>query len=93
MEALHDGSSRIPFNLELFFKISLEVMTRQALLKIKHGVQHMFCFEAFKHSSSCILKCNSFYLIFRDGHNCFVGSYIVSPKAFPKECCYCGAYQ
>ena len=35
--------------------------------KIKHGAQHMFCFEAFKHSSSCILKCNSFYLIFRDG--------------------------
>ena len=65
MEALHGGASRILFILQLFFKISLEVMTRQAILKkIKHGAQHMFCFEAFKYSSSCIPKCNSFYLIF-----------------------------
>ena len=27
----------------------------------------MSCFEEFKHSSSCIPKCNSLYLIFRDG--------------------------
>ena len=27
----------------------------------------MFCFEEFKHSSSCILKCNFLYLIFWDG--------------------------
>ena len=54
MEALHDGSSRILFILQLFFKISLEVMIRQAILKIKHGAQHMFCFEEFKHYSSCI---------------------------------------
>ena len=27
--------------------------------KIKHGAQHMFCFEELKYSSSCILKCNS----------------------------------
>ena len=54
MEALHGGSSRIPFILHLFFKTSLEVMIRQAILKIKHGAQHMFCFEAFKHSSYCI---------------------------------------
>ena len=27
----------------------------------------MSCFEEFKHSSSCILKCNSFYLIFWGG--------------------------
>ena len=58
MEALHGGSSSIPFIVHLFFKISLEVMTRQAILKIEHGAQHMFCFEAFK---------NSFYLIFRGG--------------------------
>jgi len=63
MEALHGGSSRILFVLQLFFKISLEVMTRQAILKDKHGVLHMFCFEEFKHSS-CIPKCNSFSLIF-----------------------------
>ena len=67
MEALHGGSSRIHFILQLFFKISVEVMTRQALLKIKHGAQHMFCFEAFKYSSSCISKCNSFYLIIWGG--------------------------
>ena len=67
MEDLHGGSSRIPFILHLFFKTSLEVMIRQAILKIKHGTQHMFCFEAFKYSSSCISKCNSFYLIFWDG--------------------------
>ena len=42
MEALHGGSSRILFILQLFFKIPLEVMTRQAILKIKHGAQHMF---------------------------------------------------
>ena len=68
MEALHGGSSRILFIFELFFKISVEVMTRQAILKkIKHGAQHMFCFEAFKYSSSCISKCNSLYLIFWGG--------------------------
>ena len=67
MEALHAGSPRIPFILQLFFKISLEVMIRQAILKIKQGAQHMFCFEEFKYSSSCILKCNPFYLIFWDG--------------------------
>ena len=67
MEALHDGSSKILFILQLFFKISLEVMIRQAILKDKHSVQHMFCFEEFKHSSSCIPKCNSFYLIFCGG--------------------------
>ena len=79
MEALHDGSSRILFILQLFFKISLKVMIHQAILKDKHGVQHTFCFEEFKHSSSCIPKCNSF----------FVGVILchISPKAFPKECC------
>ena len=35
-----------------------------SLLQNKHGVQHMFCFEEFKHSPSRIPKCNSFYLIF-----------------------------
>ena len=67
MEALHDGSSRILFIVQLFFKISLEVKIRQAILKNKHGAQHMFCFEELKYSSSCILKCNSFYLIFCGG--------------------------
>ena len=67
MEAQHDGTSRISFILHWFFKISLEVMIRQAILSNKHGAQHMSCFEEFKHSSSCILKCNSFYLIFWDG--------------------------
>ena len=51
MEALHGGSSRILFILQLFLKISLEVMIRQAILKIKQGAQHMFCFEEFKYSS------------------------------------------
>ena len=67
IEALHGGSSRILFILQLFFKISLEVMIRQALLKIKHGAKHMFCFLESKHYSSCILKCNSFYLIIWGG--------------------------
>ena len=66
-KAIHGGSSRVLFILQLFFKISLEVMICQALLWNKHGAQHMFCFEAFKHSSSCIPKCNPFYLIFWDG--------------------------
>ena len=35
--------------------------------KFKHGAQHMFCFGEFKHSSSCIPKCNSLYLIFWGG--------------------------
>ena len=64
MEALHGDSPRILFILQLFFKISLEVKIRQAILKIKHGAQHMSCFEEFKYSSSCIPKCNSFYPIF-----------------------------
>ena len=64
MEALHGGSSKILFILQLFFKISLEVMIRQAIIQNKHGVQHTFCFGEFKYSSSCIPKCNSFSLIF-----------------------------
>ena len=67
MEALHGGSSRIRFILQLFFKISLGVKIRKAILKNKHGAQHMCCFEEFKHSASCILKCNSFYLIIWGG--------------------------
>ena len=42
MEALHGGSSRIPFILQLFFKISLGVKIRQPILQNKHGAQHMF---------------------------------------------------
>ena len=72
MEALHGGSSRILFILQLFFKISLEVKISQAILKNKHGAQHMFCFEEFKHSSSCIPKCNSFDLIFWGGVRSFL---------------------
>ena len=72
IEALHGGSSRILFILQVFFKTSLEVMIRQAILKIKHGAQHMFCFQEFKNSSSCIPKCNSFYLIFWDGDMSFL---------------------
>ena len=68
MEDLHGGSSRILFILHLFFKTSLEVMIRQAILKIKHGAQHIFFSKEFKYSySSCIPKCNSFYLIFWGG--------------------------
>ena len=67
MEAQHGGSSRILFIIQLFFKIFLGVMTRQAILKNKHGVQHMFCLEEFKYSSSCISKCNSCYLIIWGG--------------------------
>ena len=51
MEALHGGLSRIPFILDLFFKISLEAKIRQAILKNKHGAQHMF----FLRSSSILL--------------------------------------
>ena len=72
MESLHGGSSRIPFILQLFFKISLEVMIRQDILQNKHGAQHMFYFEEFKHSSSCIPKCNSFDLIFWGGVRSFL---------------------
>ena len=72
MEALHGASSRIHFILQLFFKISLGVKIRQAILLNKHGVQHMSCFEEFKHSSSCIPKCNSFYLIFCGGVRSFL---------------------
>ena len=67
MEALHGGSSRILFIVQLFFKISFEVQIRQAILSNKNGAQCMSCFEEFKHSLSCILKCNSFYLIFWGG--------------------------
>ena len=67
MEDQHGGSSKIPFILHSFFKISLEVMVRQAILKDKHGAKHMSCFEELKYSSSCIPKCNSFYLIFWGG--------------------------
>ena len=64
MEALHGGSPRILFILQLLFKISLEVMIRQAILKIKQGAQQMFCFEEFNHSASCIPNYNSSPLSF-----------------------------
>ena len=67
MEAPHGDSSRIPFILDLFFKFSFEVKIRQAILQNNHGAQNMFCFVESKHSSSCILKCNSFYLIIWGG--------------------------
>ena len=38
----------------------LKLRSAKLYSKNKHGAQHMFCFEEFKHSSSCILKCNSF---------------------------------
>ena len=68
---LHGGSTWLLVKGSFNSSIVLQDFSRsydpQALLKIKHGAQHMFCFEAFKHSSSCIPKCNSFYLIFWDG--------------------------
>ena len=89
MESLDDGSSRISFILILFFKISLEVKIRQAILSNKHGAQHMFCFEELKYSSSCIPKCNSFYLIFWGGvmslltiSFMFHDSYVVKNEVF-----------
>ena len=82
MEALHGGLSRTLFILQLFVKISLRVMIRQAILKIKHDVQH--CFEEFKYSSSCISKCNSFYLIFWDGNMSFL---TISFRASWFTCC------
>ena len=61
------GSSRIPFILQLFFKTSLKVMIRQAILKDKHGAQHMFCFGEFKYSflafRSAILSTLSFEVV------------------------------
>ena len=45
----------------------LKLRSAKLYSKNKHGVQHTFCFEEFKYSSSCILKCNSFYLIFWGG--------------------------
>ena len=67
MEALHGGSSRILFILHFSSRFLLKLRSAKLYSKIKHGAQHMFCFEAFKHSSSCIPKCNSFYLIFWGG--------------------------
>ena len=45
----------------------LKLRSAKLYSKIKHGVQHMSCFEEFKHSSSCIPKCSSFSLIFWGG--------------------------
>ena len=78
---VHQG---ILFILQLFFKISLKVMIRQAILKIKHGAKYMFCFEEIKYSSSCISKCNSFYLVFWDGDMSFL---IISLRVSWFPCC------
>ena len=67
MEALHGGSSRILFILHLFFKASLEVMIRQAILKNKHGAQHMLFLRSSSILLLAFLKCNYFYLIFWGG--------------------------
>ena len=80
MEALHGGSSRILFILQLFFKISLEVMIRQAILQNKHGAQHMSCFEEFKCFFFLHSKVQFFlpyllrwcYIILDNFHPCFV---------------------
>ena len=56
----------------------LKLRSAKLYSKNKHGAQHMFCFVAFKHSSSCILKCNPFYLIFWDG---VMSSLAISPHA------------
>ena len=45
---LHGGSSRILFIPQLIFRISCEVKFHQAILKNKHGVKHMSCFQEFK---------------------------------------------
>ena len=45
----------------------LKLRSAKLYSKNKHGAQHMSCFDEFKYSSSCIPKCNSFYLIFWDG--------------------------
>ena len=57
--------------------------------KNKHGAQHMSCFEEFKYYSSCIPKCNSFYLIFWGGvmslltiSFMFHDSYVVKNEVF-----------
>ena len=55
MEALHGGSSRIPFIIQLFIKVfSRSYDLPSYTKKFKQAAQHMFCFEEFKHSSSCI---------------------------------------
>ena len=67
MEALHDGSSRIPFILHLFFKISLEVMICQAILKNKHGAQHMFVLRSSSILHLAFRSANSFFRIIGGG--------------------------
>src|SRR4051812_21179513 len=117
MEALHGGSPMILFILQLFFKISLEVMIRQAILQNKHGAQHMFCLEEFKHFfilhsevqfflsyllrwyyvildnlSSCFMTHMLLRMRYFKPIDLFVGVILchISPKAFPKDCCYLG---
>ena len=79
-EALHGGSSRILFILQLFFKISLEVMTRQAILKKINmvpntcffwGVQ-VFFFLHFEVQFFLPYLLRWCYIILDNFHSCFM---------------------
>ena len=71
MEALHSCSSRILFILQLFFKISLDVMIRQTILKINMVPNTCFVwgFQAFFILPS---EVQFFYIIYWGGVMSFV---------------------
>ena len=91
---LHGGSTWWFVKDSLHYSIVLQDFSRSYdppsyTQKNKHGAQHMFCFEEFKYSSSCISKCNSFYLIFWGGvmsllaiSFMFHESYVVKKEVF-----------
>ena len=100
LEALHGGSSRIPFILQLFFKISLEAMIRQDILQVffflQSGVQFFLPYHwrwyyvILDNLSSCFMIHTLLRMRYFKSIHFFGGLILgyISPKAFPKDCCY-----
>ena len=101
----HGGSSRILFILQLFSKISFEAMIRQDILQVffflQSGVQFLLPYHLrwyyviLDNLNSCFMIHRLLRMGYFKSINLFIGVILChgTPKAFPKECCYCGAYQ
>ena len=102
---LHGGSSRSLFILQMFFKISLEAMIRQDILQVffflQSGVQFFlpyplrWYYAILDNLSSCFMIHMLLRMRYFKSINRIIGVILgyISPKAFPKDCCYYGAYK
>ena len=94
MEALHDGSSRIWFLLEVFIDILFR--GAQVFFILQSGVlfflpyHRRWYYVILDNLSSCFMIHMLLRMRYFKSINLFVGVILchISPKAFPKDCCY-----